>query len=193
VTVARGAGTARWGVRRRLLALALLLLVLLASPASAHTSLVGSVPAAGSAVESVTEVVLVFDDGVQPDLSTVAVTGPDGVDRSSGAPVLRQGNQLVQGLDAPLGDGRWTVAYRVVARDGHPVAGSHDFQVTVTSAAAVTPPPAPSPTAEVATPVATDQTGGGGVPLLPVALGGLLLAGVLGAVAGRRGSGSLRA
>jgi methionine-rich copper-binding protein CopC len=200
--------------------LVLLPLLLLAGPASAHTRLSGAAPAAGSTVEPVAEVVLDFTDEVQPDLSTVAVTGPDGADRSSGAPVLQDGTRVVQALAAPLAAGRWTVAYRVVARDGHPVVGSHVFDVT---APAVTPEPAPEPSgaAEVPEPSAPGSqpseqpsgqpspgttplagsgsdrgsdggSGGDGLPLVPVAAAGLALAGLTGLLVARGGRRSSR-
>jgi methionine-rich copper-binding protein CopC len=186
--------------------LVLLPLLLLAGPASAHTRLSGAAPAAGSTVGPVAEVVLDFTDEVQPDLSTVAVTGPDGVDRSQGTPVLQGSTRVVQALAAPLAAGRWTVAYRVVARDGHPVVGSHVFDVTAPaalpepstgaqasepSAPASSGAPTPTPTPE---PGATPLAGGsdsGGVPLVPVAAAGLALAGLTGLLVAR-GRGSSR-
>jgi methionine-rich copper-binding protein CopC len=196
-------------VRRSLLALPLLVVLLLAGPASAHTRLVGELPASGSTVPTVTQVVLEFSDDVQPDLSTVAVTGADGVDRSQGPPVLQDGSRVVQALSAPLAAGRWTVAYRVVARDGHPVVGSHVFDVAAPAAGAepsgaaevpepsapATPPqPTGQPSGSTADPSAEPAAGrtplatGGsdaGFPLLPVAAAGLGLAGLTGLLLAR--------
>jgi methionine-rich copper-binding protein CopC len=215
---ARAAGAAPWGVRRSLpvlpkLALPLLVLLpllLLAGPASAHTRLSGAAPAAGSTVEPVAEVVLDFTDEVQPDLSTVAVTGPDGVDRSSGAPVLQDGTRVVQALAGPLAAGRWTVAYRVVARDGHPVVGSHVFDVAAAAPEPSTSAPSDEPSAQLSAQPRTqpstqssDQPSSapgsdtrplassgsdGGVPLVLVAVAGLALAGVTGLLLRGRGS-----
>jgi hypothetical protein len=180
-------------VRRSLLALPLLLVLLLAGPASAHTRLVGELPAAGSTVQTVTQVVLEFSDDVQPDLSTVAVTGTDGVDRSQGPSVLQDGSRVVQALSAPLAAGRWTVAYRVVARDGHPVVGSHVFDGAAPAAGAE-PSGAvevPEPSVPATTPLASGGSDGG-FPLLPVAAAGLGLAGLTGLLLARGGRRSSR-
>jgi methionine-rich copper-binding protein CopC len=143
---------ARTTLPRRLLLPGLLLLVLLgaASPAAAHTRLTGSTPAAGAEVTaSTTEVVLSFTGTVREAFSTVVVTGPDGADVAAGPPVLR-GSDVVQELEGPLATGAWTVAYRVVAGDGHPITGTLAFTVAAAdepAAPAALPSPSPSPAA----------------------------------------------
>jgi methionine-rich copper-binding protein CopC len=139
---------------RRLLQAVLLLVavlspsVLLAGPAAAHTRLGGSVPAAGAAVSGeLSEVVLSFTGAVRAELVTVALTGPDGADGADGTATVR-GTDVVLPVQAPLEPGAWTVAYRVVADDGHPISGTVDFTVTASAADpadAAAPPSSASP------------------------------------------------
>jgi copper resistance protein C len=176
---------------------------LTAAPAWAHTRLVSSVPAAGQPAVAPDEVVLVFSDPVQAGLSALSVRGPDGEEQVDGSPTAGADEVSVsQALRAPLPPGTWTVAYRVLAADGHPVTGS--FEVT-TVAPAGTPPPsaAPAPTGasppptttKTTTPSATaaalspaaDERDTGGLPLLPLVVGGLVVAGLGGLLVRRLG------
>ena len=148
-------------------------LVLAGGPASAHTAFVGaSVPtgpqspsgplspsglsspsgrpvAPGSVVPVRTaQVVLTFSGDVLPELTAVVVTGPGGPERSLPRPVVR-GGAVVQPLPAPLDLGSWTVAYRVVAADGHPLTGAVPFRVAAAPpASSGGPAPGPALTAE---------------------------------------------
>jgi copper resistance protein C len=188
---------------RRLLAvsaLGTLLVLLLGAPASAHTSLVSSVPAAGAQVAgSPDAVVLLFDAEVRPELSKVVVTGPGGVDLAGGEPQV-DGATVRQSLTGPLGSGRWTVAYRVIAADGHPVTGTVDFAVTDTPAPGAPDVGSPTPAAEGAERAEGDEpagtaapeagaepveAGGGAAPVVLLGAGAVALAGGL-AVGQRR-------
>lgn len=177
-------------MRRRLLLVPLLAPLLvagwvagLAGPASAHTELVGSTPASGAAAGPVEQVVLTFSDAVQPALSTVVVTGPDGDDRAAGPVAAASGTEVVQVLDAALPAGRYAVAYRVVADDGHPVTGELAFQVTgsPSATAASAAATAASPPSSAAAPPAPSDP-----PVIPLAAGALLVAGAGALVVRRR-------
>ena len=76
----------------------------------------------------------------------VAVTGPDGDSAAAGG-VEVQGRTVTLPLDAGSPPGRYTVGYRVVSADGHPVAGSYTFTVRATESPASPPSPSPSPRA----------------------------------------------
>ena len=99
----------------------------LTPPAHAHTDLLASSPAAGDVVSASTDrLILSFVQPVEPSSGTVTVVGPDGEDATAGD-VDVQG-ALVQ---VPLhlrGTGPHTVAYRVVAADGHVVTGGLTFR-----------------------------------------------------------------
>jgi copper resistance protein C len=103
-------------------------LVVLASPASAHTVLQSVTPAEGAVVADPGEVQLVFSGELREELVTVVVSGPDGADVADGPP-SSSGGSVVQPLRRPLAGGTWTVAYRVVADDGHPLTGTSTFVV----------------------------------------------------------------
>jgi methionine-rich copper-binding protein CopC len=100
------------------------LLVLPATAASAHASLVRADPAAGSTLtKAPTAVSLTFDDAVTR--GDIVVTGADGARADIGAAhVLGTILTVPVHLRAP---GRYAVAYRVVSDDGHPVTGTLSF------------------------------------------------------------------
>jgi len=171
----------RWTQAGRLLLPVLLLLVLLgaASPASAHTRLTGSAPSAGAEVPAATtEVALSFTGTVREAFSTVVVTGPDGAEAASGTPVLR-GTDVVQELEGPLSAGAWTVAYRVVAGDGHPITGTLAFTVSAEDVmdTPASPVSSPSPAAATSVDLAVATGEEGGSLLLPTSAALLVTAG----------------
>ena len=114
---------------------ALVVQVLLATPASAHDELLSTDPAAGSTVATVPEtVVLTF---AEPPLSLgmgVDVSGPSG-SVSLGAPMV-DGSTVRQMLQAGAPAGTYTVRWRVTADDGHPVTGSFTFVASAPGAVA---------------------------------------------------------
>lgn len=180
-------------MRRVLLLLgATALTVALASPASAHTRLLSSTPSSGAVVQAPVEVVLVFSDPVQPDLSAMSVTGADGEDHVVGPPTSGpDGSSVSQALRTPLEPGAHRVAYRVLAADGHPVTGTFAFTATAPASAAPTPRSEVSPTAVPPTTddaalrsVADETPDDGGLPVLPL-VGGLVVAAVAGLLARR--------
>lgn len=183
--------------------LAATLAVLVAAPAWAHTRLVSSTPSQGGSAEAPTEVVLVFSEPVQAGLSAMSVRGADGGEQASGPPAEgADGASVAQALRAPLEPGTYTVAYRVLAGDGHPVTGS--FEITAVAPAGAAPAPAapaasspatpvaspvptPAATTGALTPVAGEREDEGGLPVLPLVLGALVVAGVGGLLARRLG------
>jgi copper resistance protein C len=103
----------------------------LATPASAHNVLIGSIPAAGSKLTSGPSLIRFnFDAPVQLGNDTIVVIGPDGKhwERTSHASVL--GDSAATQV-APLGPvGTYTATYHIVSADSHPVSGSITFQLT---------------------------------------------------------------
>ena len=116
-----------------LLALAASLFV--TAPASAHAALSWSSPAVSSSVtEAPTQVTLVFDDDIQVIEGTESniITVTDENDRH-----FETGDVAVNGAKvsvelSPLNEGTYTVAYRVVSADGHPVSSEYQFEFTTT-------------------------------------------------------------
>ena len=171
----------RVGARFRLLvgaALAVLAFVVAAVPAVAHTSLVGMTPGNGATVTTApVQVVLMFDEAVEQLGDGVVVTAPSGANVGSGAPVV-DGALVTQQLVALTEPGRYTVAYRVVSDDGHPVTGSLGFTLAATgvsttggpSTAASSPAPQPQASASLAADRDADAS-----PIGPMIVGALIL------------------
>ena len=135
---------------KRFLALTLLL-VMYALPAGAHSSLVSSVPAADSTVvDFPMEVVLNFNE----ELLIVGDENPNKVEVFDSQGALVSGSTVVKdgSIAAPVGivgNGAFTVKYRVVSKDGHVVEGSYGFSVESPIAiASPAPISAPEETAE---------------------------------------------
>lgn len=138
----RGQLTSQRGTALVLAAALLGALLALATPAAAHTRLTSSTPADGAVVEvAPDQIELVFGGSVS--LSTVTVTGPDGAAVTDGDPVAN-GSTVVARLGATRPAGRYQVAYRVVASDGHPISGQISFTASAAagpaSSAEATPP-----------------------------------------------------
>jgi methionine-rich copper-binding protein CopC len=94
-------------------------------------------------------VILTFDLPAQRGLSTIIVTGPDGHQWQAG-PATEQDTTLITPL-RPLGPaGNYTVAWRIISADGHPVRGT--FQFTLTTPGAGTPATSPSDNARAIPP-----------------------------------------
>jgi methionine-rich copper-binding protein CopC len=116
----------------RLLVLILLTLaagVGLAGPAAAHNVLTSSDPTDGSTLQTApTTVRLTSDQPVQDFEPVVTVIGPDGNRYESGAPVV-DSTVVTAGVNALPVAGAYSIAYRVVSADGHPVEGEIKFQL----------------------------------------------------------------
>jgi copper transport protein len=110
-------------------ALGVLLVVLLAAPASAHASLVAIDPPDGARLDAApAEVRLTFSERVSADLGGVRVLGPDGAQVEQGATTV-DGTEVAVALQPDLPEGTYVITYRVVSADGHPVRGASVFGV----------------------------------------------------------------
>jgi copper resistance protein C len=97
--------------------------------ADAHTDVVGTTPEAGSVLASTPAAISVtFSEPVSTDLAMVAIVDGRG-DASRAAVEQLDATTLQVRPSAAAEPGRWTVSYRVVSRDGHPVQGSFAFRV----------------------------------------------------------------
>jgi copper resistance protein C len=152
-----------------------LLLCVVAPPASAHTELRSASPAKGSTVSSPAEIVLTFNDPVR--LPQVVVTDAAG-DRQVQGAARAVDNKVTQTVSGPLGPGTYTVGWRVVASDGHPLSGTYRFTVEGTAQSGA--PVQPSVPAPAASPAAGSGDGGGGAGWLWVGLAALLIAALAG-------------
>ncbi len=127
-----------------ILVAALAALVLMAPSAQAHSDLESITPADGASLEQApADVVLTFSADVIGEFSQVAVKGPAG-DLSLTAPTSAA-NVVTQALPAGLPAGTYTITYRIVSADSHPIAGQSTFAVTVGVATASPSAPAGTP------------------------------------------------
>ncbi|MEU1789845.1 copper resistance protein CopC [Streptomyces sparsogenes] len=103
-----------------------------ASPASAHAALTATDPADGAVVKTApSQVRLTFSEGVLLSRDSVRVLDPDGkrVDTGGPAHVGGRSSTAAVGLHSGLPDGTFTVAWKVVSEDSHPVAGAFTFSI----------------------------------------------------------------
>jgi copper transport protein len=127
------------GVRRRVLAVLVLLAgllgtgLLLASPASAHASVVASDPADGSRLKAAPRTVTItFDENVGlGSVGYLHVTDQAGrrVDARAAFHPAGDGTKVADQLTGGLGDGTYTGSFRVVSADSHPLGGTIRFVV----------------------------------------------------------------
>lgn len=166
-----------------------------AAPALAHDALLGSEPADGAVLtEAPSQIVLTFSGAQAGVGSEVAVVGPDGAVWSDG-PVQVSEAVVTQSLRPDMPEGVYTVTFRSVSGDGHPVSGTFTFSVDLPEApvteTVVTEPATAAPVTETAEPAtAAPDDGAPARPWLgwmPAATAVLLaLTGVVVAVRRRR-------
>lgn len=132
--------------------IAALFLLGTAAPALAHDALKSSDPAKGATVKSVDKVTLEFTSKVR--MPIVVVRGPGDEQHAAGKPAL-DGAVVEQQLKSVLPDGKYTIAYRVVSSDGHPIEGEIPFTV---KGAPSSPDPGAEPTAEPTAAASTEPS-----------------------------------
>lgn len=117
-------------------------LVLAPAPASAHDVLTGSSPEDGQTLEELPEeVVLTFNNAPleSGEGNAVVVTGPDGESTYEEGDLTFDGTDVSVGL-TPLDEaGEYSIDYRVVSSDGHPIQESISFSVTEEAIEAAAP------------------------------------------------------
>lgn len=172
-----------------------------AAPAAAHNYLVSASPADGAAIAQAPGLLeLVFSEAVRGTGSGVVVTGPDGKPWEDGAPEV-VGTTVTQPLTELGPAGSYTIRYRIVSADGHPITGTLTFELTAPGPAAEEAPEAPAAPVAPSTPTpapieraesldasntADDADGGGVSPWLPLGAAGVLAVLVTGVVMSRR-------
>lgn len=148
--------------QRRRTSILLMLLVLVAAavfwvglgaaPVAAHTELRSSNPAEGQRLDVAPETVeLVFDQPIVDNFATVvARPGPGGEPTELAVGV--DGARVSATVPPDLTNGTptrnstaWTIAYRVVSEDGHPITGQLRFTVAAGPETTASPTPSPAP------------------------------------------------
>ena len=153
-------------IGKALVALALTVVAVLgtATPALAHNVLISSDPANGASVAAgPPKISLTFDQYVQgADVNQIAVTGPGGGQWAEGP--ISVVNNVISAPLRPLGPaGKYTVGYRVLSADGHPVIGELTF--TLTTAGTGTPATVDAARSPGGSPQASSQSSSTGVPI----------------------------
>ncbi|WP_033346734.1 copper resistance CopC/CopD family protein [Catenuloplanes japonicus] len=109
---------------------ALVVLIGPVSPASAHAVIVDTVPARGSVVGAApTAVTVTFSEPVRLVPGKVKVVAPDGTVITAGEPTLDGAAMVIPITPAQRPLGTYTVSYRVVSADSHPVGGGFSYSV----------------------------------------------------------------
>lgn len=100
-----------------------------ATPAYAHAQLISSTPEDGAELdEAPSEIVLEFSEEVDADSTEIAVTKSGESDPLPGTEMTVEEREITVPADFPEA-GDYTVAYRLVSKDGHPVEGSLEFTI----------------------------------------------------------------
>lgn len=108
-------------------ALIALLLMVIATPAWAHTNIVSVSPNRDAVLTtSPTQVIITTDDAVQDMGTAITVTSPSGARVDDGSTEV-EGKSVLIGLSTLTERGDYTVNYRLLAQDGHALDGSYTF------------------------------------------------------------------
>jgi len=134
--------------------ISLLLLALFPQLTFAHTKLQSSVPEPDAIiVQEMKEVVMTFNTEVEP-LSSFVLKQEDGTE----LPVERIEiieDRIIGSFDHTIPNGAYTVEWKIVGRDGHPIKGDFQFTVNVpVEAVEEEPSQEPAPTATPAQTIA---------------------------------------
>ena len=122
-------------MRKLLLALTVAVLALFSTPvASAHGEIVSTFPEQYSNATPIpSEVWIQFDGNLQSldgqAINTIEVVDSTGLTVSYGDPVI-EGGKISTKLSGQSAPGVFTVNYRIVSEDGHPVEGSYTFNAS---------------------------------------------------------------
>jgi copper transport protein len=125
----------------RALALALALLALLPATASAHALLNATTPERGARLDAAPEQVsLRFSEPVEAEFGAVRVFDSNGREVQAGRTFHPgdRGSEVAVRLRDGLGEDGYTVTYRVISADSHPVSGGFVFVVGDATAPATT-------------------------------------------------------
>lgn len=116
---------------------------LTAAPASAHDVLVSSDPADGAELaESPTQITLTFNNDLSTLGGLMVLTDASGTEVASAAPTV-EGPTATLPLE-PLPGGVYTLTWRAVSSDSHPIEGTSTFTVAQAEPLPVEPDPSPS-------------------------------------------------
>lgn len=114
---------------KRIISATLILLFAFSSTVSAHTGLTNSSPAEGEeVVEDVHEVVLEFNTKIET-MSTIKIFNENDEEIIIGN-IQFSDNKMTGAFMSPLDNGTYTVDWKIIGADGHPIQGSYSFVVS---------------------------------------------------------------
>lgn len=112
--------------------LALLFLIAFTPSALGHSGLSSSTPASGEVVKGeLSSLTLLFNTTVEKT-STLKVLNEDGVEVPIEEILINQ-NEMIGKLGKPLEEGEFTVEWKIIGKDGHPIENTYSFRVELPS------------------------------------------------------------
>ncbi|MFR9802635.1 copper resistance protein CopC [Pseudonocardia sp. RS010] len=158
-----------------------------ASPAFAHEELLSADPSDGANLaQPPASIRLEFSAELDPAFVSTTVTSQDGRRWDAGPPQV-EGRIVTVSAQTAVPAGSYTVGYRVVSNDGHPISGGVTYQVTTDNSPAAPAAAAPSTTpASTAPSTAQPPTQGGGMPIWPWLLAAVVVIAIAATVVVRR-------
>ena len=157
---------------RRILFVLFAYVLLAVSPAAAHTDLVSSDPTDGQTLKKPPSTIsLTFGEDLLTGGNRLVAQDQDGVAVEIGAPQVA-GTVLSATWPGSAAQGTYTVSYRTVAQDGHPLEGKVRFTIASPAATSPTAATAASPAAQTVPDKAPNPALILGPLLLVVLLGG---------------------
>lgn len=126
--------TLRWNKRHWVLLTSLLLVLCLVMPqwASAHAYVVKASPEENELLVTAPQrLTLEFNESLQTAFYNIKITSPDGNQADDGNVQIdpQRPHILETGLRSGLGDGTYTVSWKAVSADGHPISGVYVFHI----------------------------------------------------------------
>lgn len=122
-----------------------------AGNAAAHSELIASDPAADATVSAVpAAVTLTFNQNIESMFATVVVQGDGDKNWATAEPDV-SGAQVRAAVDGAMPNGTYTISYRVVSADGHPITGSFQFTIAMNTGQAPPPTAASTPAPQTVT------------------------------------------
>ncbi|MBZ2198673.1 copper resistance CopC family protein [Occultella gossypii] len=117
-----------------------------ASAAQAHDVLLSSAPAEGETLSAApTEIRLTFNNEILDLSAAIVLTDAEGTVLTEEPPVV-DGAEVALPLPDGVPAGVWTVTWRVVSSDGHPISGTYEFTVDAPVVTTVDPTEPAEPT-----------------------------------------------
>ncbi|MGO3392197.1 copper resistance CopC family protein [Glutamicibacter arilaitensis] len=165
-------------------ALSLLALFTSISAASAHDQLIGSSPKAGATIEEAPkEITLEFSGELQSlsgvDATVIALT-QDGQQVQTEAET--KGTKVIVTPSEELAGGKYSLAYRVVSSDGHPIENKINFTLDAPTMVTASPEASQSPATQDSNAPLQDL-GSSVSPIVWVIIGLIILGGAIGVLA----------